>query len=258
MGNSASSDCNEFEIVGTCITYTQVVRHVEPNKKLQGNLHGGNRDSVVVKVLSPHFAVCCVADGAGLMYWSEVTSRVASEKFVDFFENFVGETKDPSVSLVQNKMKEAVLYVNKELIEYKHPKTNERLSLFDEKGGQTTLGGFVLWKLNDKDRKEYRSRFGACCIGTGDSPSFKFDCITTKWVQMFSDHGQMLPFYGLDVHNIKDSTFTTISVGDALLACSDGVTDSFVDRTLPPVKSSEDLATNMAKKNFGKSYIKFY
>ncbi len=61
-------------------------------------------------------------------------------------------------------MKQAILYVNKELINWHHPKTNEKISIL-ELGGQTTLGGFFVFKLNSKDSKQYKSEWGACCIG---------------------------------------------------------------------------------------------
>jgi len=148
-------------------------------------------------------------------------------------------------------MKEAMLYVNQQLIDYRHPKTNEKVHLFDEGGGQTTLGGFVVFKLNDKDKKEFHSSFGAFCVGTGDSPSFKYVHNTGKWIEMFKDDGQMLPFYGWAAHNIKDPTFTTAEIGDSFLACSDGVTDSFLDRNLPSVlNTEEDIPGYLAKKTF--------
>jgi hypothetical protein len=61
-------------------------------------------------------------------------------------------------------MKKAVLYVNKELINWHHPKTNEKVQILDL-GGQTTLGGFFVFKLNSKDAKHYKSDWGAYCVG---------------------------------------------------------------------------------------------
>jgi hypothetical protein len=53
------------------------------------------------------------------------------------------------------------------------------------------LGGFFIWRLNAQDQKKYKGTFGAFCVGTGDSPSFKFDSSRKEWVEMFRDNGQV-------------------------------------------------------------------
>lgn len=148
-----------------------------------------------VKIFSPSIGVIAVADGAGLLYWSEVASRFAVEKFIEFFDLYFKDHPNPSVSDVQLQMKEGILYTNKELINFKHPKTGEATEIMGL-GGQTTLGGFVVFELNAKDKKTYGSSWGAFCVGTGDSPSFRFsprpsgkvDC---EWTEMFRDNGQV-------------------------------------------------------------------
>jgi hypothetical protein len=60
-----------------------------------------------------------------------VAARVASEKFVQFFERFVKENSNITVELVKDTMKQAILYVNKQLIEYHHPKTQQKIEIMD-------------------------------------------------------------------------------------------------------------------------------
>ena len=62
-------------------------------------------------------------------------------------------------------MRESVIYVNNQFKNWVHPQTKERVDILDL-GGQTTLGGFYIWKLNDSDKKKYKSEWGGFCVGT--------------------------------------------------------------------------------------------
>ena len=47
-------------------------------------------------MLSPTASVISVADGAGLLFWSEVASRVASQCFLEYWEKFNKENATPT------------------------------------------------------------------------------------------------------------------------------------------------------------------
>jgi len=113
----------ETELIGSACTYTQVVRHVSTKGIIEANKHGGNRDSVIVKILNGNQGIICVTDGAGLFLWSEIASRIASKSFVDFLEEFSKKNLSPSIEEVSATMIQAILFTNQVLINYKDPQS---------------------------------------------------------------------------------------------------------------------------------------
>jgi len=218
------------ELRAFTMTYTQVQCNAD-NSSIIPEKQGYNRDAVEASVISPDFAVCVVADGCSLRYWSEVAAKIAVNKFVTYMERYIWSLdKDVTVSQLKQEMVQATLYTNEELISLVHPQTQERVYL-DENGGQTTLTAAIVFPYPP-------GQWGVIVIGMGDSEALLFehgeDDSEGRWIRLTQDEGgTMLPFKNLKESQISKPKFRVFDRKGTIFLFSDGVRSSFPSEELP-------------------------
>eukprot|EP01124_Arcella_intermedia_P019640 TRINITY_DN26965_c0_g1_i1.p1 TRINITY_DN26965_c0_g1~~TRINITY_DN26965_c0_g1_i1.p1 ORF type:complete len:606 (-),score=118.85 TRINITY_DN26965_c0_g1_i1:27-1844(-) len=227
------------ELRSFVMSYTQVVSNSD-NSPIRPDKQGFNRDAVEVSAVLPDLAVCAVADGCSLRYWSEVAANIAVKRFVSYIERYIwnlGEKDDLTIGKLKQLMVEGVMYTNNELLSLIHPKTRERVGI-EENGGQTTLAAAVVFPF-------CAGLWGVIAIGMGDSEALLFvkGVVGCHWVSLTQDIGSpMLPFSNLKESHIGKPSLQLFDKNSVVFLFSDGVRDSFPDSELPPLP--EELESN--------------
>jgi len=218
------------ELRAFTMAYTQVLTNADKSN-IRPEKQGFNRDAAEASVIAPDFAVCCVADGCSLRYWSEVAAKVAVKKFVSYMEKYIWTLeRDITVSQLKQLMIDATLYTNQELIDLVHPQTQQRVSL-EENGGQTTLTAAVVFPF-------LPGLWGVIALGMGDSEALLFvrgvDSAKGHWVTLTHDDGKpMLPFTNLRESQVSKPELQIFDKDATVFLFSDGVRSSFPNAELP-------------------------
>lgn len=176
---SSSYEVNMCSIV---MTYTQI-KSLPDGSALIPSKHGVNRDAVGTEFIANRFGVIAIADGCGLMLWSQIASYLAVQTTMAFAREKMSAIKE--IEQLKRFLKEAIQHVNNSLYSYEHPNTEESVNIL-EKGGNTTLIIVITYPYKtkngikrlcsvdrlQKDRGEVK--WGALCIGMGDSEVYCF------------------------------------------------------------------------------------
>eukprot|EP01125_Pyxidicula_operculata_P014167 TRINITY_DN4708_c0_g1_i1.p1 TRINITY_DN4708_c0_g1~~TRINITY_DN4708_c0_g1_i1.p1 ORF type:complete len:558 (+),score=90.18 TRINITY_DN4708_c0_g1_i1:31-1704(+) len=223
------------ELEAITMTYTQVV-HNPDKSSIRPETQGFNRDASELSIIAPDVAVCAVADGCALRFWSEVAAKVAVHKFVSYIERFFWTAdQDITIGRLKEEMVQAILYTNNELLNLVHPLTQQRVGI-DDNGGQTTLSGAVVFPFGN-------SEWGVVAIGMGDSEALIFTGYSDyespkdgQWIQLVEDAGgHMLPFFNLKKNHIMEPELHVLNRGSTLFLFSDGVRTSYADSIIPKI-----------------------
>ena len=198
-----------------------------------------------------------IADGVG----GHNAGEVASESAIDFFEEFIYETKeDETLDLLVS----AVVYANDEV--FKLSKTNKAYSNMGTTLLATTIKDNKIFIAHVGDCRLYGIRNNKIAQMTSDHTYamdlFKAGIITKEEAKNSKDSNVLTRAIGTDKNVKADALFCDIFKDDIFIMCSDGLSDMLTDDEIFEIASknipAEDKVENLIQKandNGGKDNI---